>query len=373
MWASPPSCRNGGTRFIIFFILLIHAVPQLSSASHLRHNNAVKETPPPLLQQECHSPGHAELGLTKELFPNCAVLEAGEATLYWRPPLDAGTNSTAATGNITFGLLLKDHQHDDDDYSTKAATSSSWWYYALGLNPESRGMKGLDVTMLMQVPSGAAAAAGGASDPAASSGSHATWVLEDRFAEDYTTPALTTSPPPAKQQQDQQQPPPKKTLLSVQTRPVEQAVAFTFSMPLSACIIPRARPTYVMWASGPVTPPTAAAGAATAATATATAAEPQHHGPHKGSTSLSLRSSPSEWQASQAEQRAALSVPAPALSFTVALPLMDVPEVETRYMCMYVAPPQEEKYHIYRVLRKGKEEVSRAYVHHMYLMRGMMR
>jgi len=34
---------------------------------------------------------------------------------------------------------------------------------------------------------------------------------------------------------------------------------------------------------------------------------------------------------------------------------------------MYVAPPQEEKYHIYRVLRKGKEEVSRAYVHHMFV------
>jgi len=65
------------------------------------------------------------------------VLEAGEATLYWRPPLDANS-STAATGNITFGLLLKDHQHDDDDDSTKAAAASSWWYYALGLNPESR-------------------------------------------------------------------------------------------------------------------------------------------------------------------------------------------------------------------------------------------
>jgi len=134
MWASP-------TRFIIFFILLIHAAPQLSWASHLRHNNAAKDTPQtplPLLQQECHSPGHAELGLTQDLYPNCAVLEAGEATLYWRPPLDANS-STAATGNITFGLLLKDHQHDDDDDSTKAAAASSWWYYALGLNPESRG------------------------------------------------------------------------------------------------------------------------------------------------------------------------------------------------------------------------------------------
>ena len=225
--------------------------------------------------------------------------------------------------------------------------------------------------MLMQVPgaaggAAAAAAAGGASDPVASSRSHATWVLEDRFAEDYTTPALTSSPPPAqRQQQNHQQPPPKKTLLSVQTRPAEQAVAFTSSMPLSACIVPRSRPTFVMWASGPVTPPTAAA-AATAATA-ATAAEPQHHGPHKGSTSLLLRSSPLEWQAFQVEQQAALSVPAPALSFTVALPLMDVPEVETRYMCMYVAPPQEEKCHIYRVVRKGKEEVSRAYVHHIFV------
>ena len=310
------------------------------------------------------------LGLTEELFPNCAVLEDGEATLYWRPPLDDSTNNTAATGNITFGLLLKDHQYDEEGELVKAAAAagvapSSWWYYALGLNPESRGMKGLDVTMLMQVPSrvpSPAAAAGGVSEAAASSKAHASWVLEDRFAEDYETPALRASMPPRQKQQQekvqqQPQPPLKKMLLSVQTRPAAEVVAFTFSMPLSACVIPRAGPTYVMWAQGPVTAPTAAAAAA----------EPQYHGPYKGSSSLPLRLPASEWRRSQLQQRAALSVPAPASSFTVALPLMDVPSVETRYICMYVAPPQDEKYHIYRVLRKGKDEVSRAFVHHMFV------
>ena len=85
MWGSSP-CRNAvGTRFILF-ILLIHIAPQLSwGSSHLRLNNAAKaarQTPLSLLQQACHSAGHAELGLTEDLFPNCAVLEAGEATLY---------------------------------------------------------------------------------------------------------------------------------------------------------------------------------------------------------------------------------------------------------------------------------------------------
>ncbi|GAB5033960.1 dopamine beta-hydroxylase [Nannochloropsis oceanica] len=183
-------------------------------------------------------------------------------------------------------------------------------------------MKGLDVTMLMQVPprvpsaAAAEAAAGGVPEAAASSKAHATWVLEDRYVEDYTTPALRASLPLGhllERAQQQPQPPLGKMLLSVQTRPVDEIVAFTFSMPLSACVIPRAGPT------------------------------------------------------SQFQKSAALSVPAPASSFTVALPLMDVPSVETRYMCMYVAPPRNEKYHIYRVLRKGKDEVSRSFVHHMFV------
>ncbi len=235
----------------------------------------------PALLTACYEAGLAADGYTRDRFPFCAVLQPGAAVLYWdvvgdataTPPddnSDGGATSEkkkeaaalppppvgATPGNggvLTLGVVMRASAPDNDAAAASGSNTGGFAsnsFFALGLSAEGQGMKGMDVAMLRQ-------------------DSEASWVLEDRWAVDYSLPTLDAS-------QD-------KTLLSagsIQGAP--GLVAWSFTMPLANChdpgedapILP-GRDTFVLWAQGQVDPETG---------------EPLYHGPNdRGATRLPLR------------------------------------------------------------------------------------
>ena len=120
------------------------------------------------------------------------------------------------------------------------------------------------------------------------------------------------------------------------------------------------RETFVLWAQGQLDD----------------AGEPSYHGTHKGTARLPLRAAKSREAAnadthhasvSSSSSSSSVAVPADAQNFTVVLPEMDIPATKTQYYCMYVQPPQDDKYHVYRFEQAGQPEVLKKLVHHVGL------
>ncbi len=300
----------------------------------------------------CYDPALASHGFDRDRFPACAVLDAGRAQLYWRHDHN--------DSQITLGLLM-----GSSNSSTDGDLEHRW--YALGLSAESQGMKGMDVAMLR--PAG--------KDERGGPNSNGGWVLDDRWATDYSLPALDA-------RQD-------KSLLSVVKLlvPAEHSrvVGFTFSMPLASCgvhdeergqedapILP-GRDTFVLWAQGTVDPDSG---------------EPLYHGEHNCATRLPLgqathvgvsssrhsatasivasdKGSSSRGWSGGGDGGLGVALPEDAEVLTVALPEMEIPTDATRYFCMFVQPPRDAKYHIYSARAVGDAAVAKELVHHMGL------
>ena len=307
----------------------------------------------------CYDPALAAHGFSRERFPACAVLHAGHAQLYW--------HHEASANQITLGVVMR---RSNATSTTTGSDDGQHRWYALGLSIESQGMKGMDMAMLRPAGKGKS-----------SDRSNGGWVLEDRWATDYSVPALDAS-------QD-------KTLLSVVSLPIpaEQGlvqglvVAFTFRMPLASCgvhaeeheqedasILP-GRDTFVLWAQGVLD---------------GDSGLPQYHGEDSGATRLPLgrdtvadgtaggahRSSGNSGgvasdkgtaAAAHAVDSLGVALPEDAQFLKVTLPEMEIPADETKNFCVYVQPPREAKYHIYSARQVGDAGIAKELVHHIGL------
>lgn len=146
-------------------------------------------------------------------------------------------------------------------------------------------------------------------------------ILQDMFASDYDTPTLD-------ERQD-------KELLMASQDATKGLTSFIFTMPISDCHDPAMdtpiypdRTSYVTWALGDPDDDTMAL---------------EYHGARKGSTMLPLLVDLDTWKALYSP----LAFPPDIQTFDIVVPKVPVTNADTHYVCMFVEPPADDKYHIY--------------------------
>ena len=131
----------------------------------------------------------------------------------------------------------------------------------------------------------------------------------------------------------------------------KSSTSFIFRMPASNChdplydaaILPD-RYTFVMWAVGESDDGSMAL---------------TYHGPNKGSKSIPLLADEKLWR----EITTPVKLPADAQTLTLKIPEHEISTDTTSYMCMVIEPPNDRKYHMYKVAGLVNND-ARDLVHH---------